>query len=216
MSMGANPSLMVGVMADTSQLGSGLSQAEAQVRTSANRIGAIIDQRMKQFGPQIIGGLTRGISGMFALQAADAAIRATSDAFRNSRDIPEAILESLQKTFSSVPVFGAIQDALIPLGERLGQSFADTVFNSMQQRFGMFQGIQRSTQGNEQLIAERRDELARLRQSLDLPRVESVNTAIGAFRFATSSTQTAEEQVEIMRRIESILDELGERVKVQN
>jgi hypothetical protein len=171
---------------------------------------------MKQFGPQIIGGLTRGISGMFALQAADAAIRATSDAFRNSRDIPEAILESLQKTFSSVPVFGAIQDALIPLGERLGQSFADTVFNSMQQRFGMFQGIQRSTQGNEQLIAERRDELARLRQSLDLPRVESVNTAIGAFRFATSSTQTAEEQVEIMRRIESILDELGERVKVQN
>lgn len=216
MSMGANPSLMVGVMADTSALGSGLAQAEAQVRSSAARMGTIIDQRMNQFGPQIIGGLTRGLSAMFALQAADAAIRATSDAFRNDRDIPDAILEAMQKTFSSIPIFGAIQDALIPVGERIGQSFAESFVDTMQREFGFFQGLQRSNRGNEELIANRRSLLAQAQLNLDLPRVESVNTAIGTFKFQTESAQTAEEQLETLRQIRQYMEELGLNVSTRN
>ena len=215
MSIAGNPSLIVDVVANNAQLGTGLRAAEAQVMASASRMGTAVDAQMGKFGTQLAGTLTRGLSAMVAVQATDAAIRATTDAFRNNRDIPEAILESLQKTFSSIPIFGALQDALIPLGERLGESMAQSLLGVLQRELGLFRGIMFSDRGNEQLIKERQDELARLRARIDPGTVQSVGTAIGQFRFAVAGGPQ-DEQVEILRRIRSIMEELGQSVRPGN
>jgi hypothetical protein len=216
MSMAGNPSLIVDVLANNAQLGTGLRSAEAQVTASAGRMGKLVDAQMGKFSTQIVGTLSRGLSAMVAVQAADAAIRATTEAFRNNRDIPDAILESMQRTFSSVPIFGAIQDALIPLGERLGTSIAQSAVGVMQREFGMFAGMTFSDRGNEPLIAERTAELERLRRQASMASVETVDTAIGRFRVATDTDKAQQEQVEILRRIESIMQELGMQVKGAN
>ena len=216
MSIGGNPSLIVDVLANNAQLGTGLRAAEAQVTASARRMGTAVDAQMGKFGTQLAGSLARGLSAMAAVQAADAAIRAATDAFRNNRDIPDAILESMQRTFSSIPIFGALQDALIPVGERLGTSMARSAIGVMQREFGMFAGISFSDRGNEPLIAERTAELERLRRQASMASVETVDTAIGRFRVATESDRTQQEQVEILRRIESIMEELGMQVKGVN
>ena len=166
------------------------------------------------------------------MQAADSAIRATVDAFRNNRDIPEAILQSMQQTFSSVPIFGAIQDALIPLGESIGTSVAQYMYEAAQEFFLGRASIVFSDRGNEELVASRREELARLRQEqaqFELSAVEQqiakvsrsgiaeVQTALGTFRTGMGAPEDAsrdilaeaQRQVQILERIKSILEEIG-------
>jgi hypothetical protein len=178
-------------------------------------MGSAVDAQMSKFGTQLAGGLARGLSAMVAIQAADAAIRATTDAFRNNRDIPDAILESLQKTFSSIPIFGALQDALIPLGEKLGESMARSAVDVMQREFGLFAGIMFGSRTREDDIRAEREELARLRAQIDPGNVQSIDTAIGQFRFAVAGGPQ-QEQLEILRRIRQLMESLGESVRPGN
>jgi len=212
---GGNPSLIIDTLVNNASLGVGLRNAEAQVTASAARMGTAVDREMGKFGNQLVGGLARGLSAMMAIQAADAAIRATTDAFRNNRDIPDAILEPLQKTFSSIPIFGALQDALIPLGEKLGESMARSAVEVMQREFGLLQGIMFGGRTREDDIRAEREELARLRAQVDPGTVQSVNTAIGQFRFAVSGGPQ-QEQLEILRRIRQLMESLGESVRPGN
>jgi len=211
---GANPSLTVDVMANNAMLGSGLAQAEAQVRQSAGRMGSVVDQQMGKFGSQFAGIMARGLGAGMALQMTDASIRAIADAIRNNKDIPEAVLTALQKSFSSVPVFGAIQDELIPLSDMIVNYLFKDTFRSINARAGRTIYAM-SDMTNEQLIRERRAELSDLRARVDMPRVESVSTALGQFRFGVGAERTAE-QIQILERIESILQELGEKVTTSN
>lgn len=212
---GGNPSLIIDTLVNSAGLGVGLRNAEAQVTASATRMGTAVDAQMGKFGTQLAGGLARGLSAMMAIQAADAAIRATTDAFRNNRDIPDAILESLQKTFSSLPIFGALQDALIPLGEKLGESMARSAVGVMQREFGLFQGIVFGGRTRDDDIRAEREELARLRTQIDPGSVQAVDTAIGRFRFAMAGGPQ-EEQLEILRRIRQLMESLGESVRPGN
>lgn len=212
---GGNPSLIIDTLVNSAGLGAGLRNAEAQVTASAARMGTAVDREMGKFGNQLVGGLARGLSAMVAIQAADAAIRAATDAFKNNRDIPDAILESLQKTFSSIPIFGALQDALIPLGEKLGESMARSAVEVMQREFGLLQGIMFGGRTREDDIRAEREELARLRAQVDPGTVQSVNTAIGQFRFAVSGGPQ-QEQLEILRRIRQLMESLGESVRPGN
>lgn len=212
---GGNPSLIIDTLVNSAGLGVGLRNAEAQVTASAARMGTAVDREMGKFGNQLVGGLARGMSAMVAIQATDAAIRAATDAFRNNRDIPDAILESLQKTFSSIPIFGALQDALIPLGEKLGESMARSAVEVMQREFGLLQGIMFGGRTREDDIRAEREELARLRAQVDPGTVQSVNTAIGQFRFAVSGGPQ-QEQLEILRRIRQLMESLGESVRPGN
>lgn len=215
MSIEGNPSLIVDVVANSATLGNGLRAAEAQVTASATRMGTAVDAQMSKFGTQLAGTLSRGLSAMVAVQAADAAIRAATDAFKNNRDIPDAILESLQKTFSSIPIFGALQDALIPLGEKLGESMARSAIDVMQREFGIFQGIMFGSRTREEDIRAEREELARLRAQVDPGSLQSINTAIGQFRFAVAGGPQ-QEQLEILRRIRQLMESLGESVRPGN
>lgn len=212
---GGNPSLIIDTLVNNAQLGVGLRTAETQVMASATRMGTAVDAQMSKFGTQLAGSLAKGLSAMVAVQAADAAIRATTEAFRNNRDIPEAILESLQKTFSSLPIFGALQDALIPVGERLGESMARSAIEVMQSEFGLLRGITFGSRTREDDIRAEREELARLRAQIDPGTVQSINTAIGQFRFAVSGGPQ-QEQLEILRRIRQLMESLGESVRPGN
>ena len=75
---GGNPSLIIDTLVNNAQLGIGLKSAETQVAASAARMGTAVDQHLSKFGPQLAQSLTRGLSAMMAVQAADAAIRATT------------------------------------------------------------------------------------------------------------------------------------------
>lgn len=115
MSMGGNPSLMVDVMANTAMLGTGLAQAEAQVRQSTDRIGREIDSRMGKFGQDITRKLTTAIGAGFAINALDQSIRAGIEALKSGSTLNEAgiaIGEGLEKSIRSLPVVGALGGAL--------------------------------------------------------------------------------------------------------
>jgi hypothetical protein len=115
MSMGGNPSLMVDVMANTAMLGTGLAQAEAQVRQSTDRIGREIDSRMGKFGQDITRKLTTAIGAGFAINALDQSIRAGIEALKSGSTLNEAgiaVGEGLEKSIRSLPVVGAIGGAL--------------------------------------------------------------------------------------------------------
>jgi hypothetical protein len=115
MSMGANPSLMVDVMANTAMLGTGLAQAEAQVRQSTDRIGREIDSRMGKFGADITRKLTAAIGAGFAINALDQSIRAGIEAVKAGGTLNEAgiaVGEGLEKSIRSLPVVGAIGGAI--------------------------------------------------------------------------------------------------------
>lgn len=229
---GGNPSLIIDTLVNNAALGTGLRQAEAQVSQSTANMTMLLDRQMGKFSQQLASTLARGVSALVAVQAADAAIRATSDAFRNNRDIPEAILQSMQQVFSSVPIFGAIQDALIPLGEQIGTSVAEYMYEAVQDIFLGRESIVFSDRGNEELIANRREELARLRQEqarFELSAVETqigkiaksgiaeVETSLGTFRTGMGAPQDAsrdilteaQRQVQVLERIESIMREIG-------
>ena len=140
--------------------------------------------------------------------------------------------QSMQQTFSSIPFFGAIQDALIPLGERIGTAVAQYMYEAVQEVFVGRESIVVGEGGNEELIAKRREELARLRQEqaqFEVSAVEQqiakvsrsgvaeIETAIGTFRTGMGAPEDAsrdilaeaQRQVQILERIKSILEEIG-------
>jgi hypothetical protein len=109
MSMGGNPTLMVDVMANTAMLGTGLAQAEAQVRQSSSRMGAAMD-----------GGLGAGMNSMlrrFAmpamyLQMGDRIARGIADGMGKNRDIIETIHRLSRDAVESIPIIGSFQKML--------------------------------------------------------------------------------------------------------
>lgn len=112
---GANPSLTVGIMTDSSMLGTGLAQAEAQIRQSTDRIGREVDSRMGKFGDQITRKLATAIGAGFAINALDQSIRAGIDAVKSGSTLNEAgiaVGEGLEKSIRSLPVVGAIGGAI--------------------------------------------------------------------------------------------------------
>jgi len=235
---GMDASLRVGVYADTAQLGGSLAQAEAQVRQSASNMGSVIDRQMANFGKQFSTMLARGIGAGIVINATDSLIRGVSEALKNQRDIPNAILESLQSSFRSVPIGGALMDALLTADA--GQAFHDWLWNDIVSNVdrelakrGMVRTIQYGTMGNEQLIAERRAELERLQGMSEADKLQKqiseqarssmveVDTALGRFKTAEGdpmqvSQDIMRHQSETLDRIHSILRELGESARTGN
>lgn len=235
---GGNAAMTLDFVVSTAQLGTGLAQAEAQVRQSASNIGSVIDRQMSNFGNQFASMLAKGIGAGIVLHAADSLIRGISDAFKNQRDIPNAILESLQSSFRSVPIGGAMMDALLTADA--GQAFHDWLWNDIVSNVdrelakrGMVRTIQYGTMGNEQLIAERRAELERLQGMSEADKLQKqiseqarssmveVDTALGRFKTAEGdpmqvSQDIMRHQSETLDRIHSILRELGESARAGN
>jgi hypothetical protein len=104
MSMGGNPTLMVDVMANTAMLGTGLAQAEAQVRQTSSRMGAAMD-----------GGLGAGMNSMlrrFAmpamfLQIGDRIARSIADGMGQNRDIFDTFAKLASNAVEGIPLAGA-------------------------------------------------------------------------------------------------------------
>jgi hypothetical protein len=109
MSMGGNPTLMVDVMANTAMLGTGLAQAEAQVRQSSSRMGAAMD-----------GGLGAGMNSMlkrFAmpamyLQIGDRIARSLAEGMGKNRDLFDTLTNLTRDAVEGIPIIGSFQKML--------------------------------------------------------------------------------------------------------
>jgi hypothetical protein len=109
MSMGANPSLMVDVMANTAMLGTSLAQAEAQVRQSSTKMGQSVD-----------GALGKGFTSMISrfampamyLQIGDKIARSIADGMGQNRDIFDTLTRLTRDAVDGIPLAGAFQRML--------------------------------------------------------------------------------------------------------
>jgi len=105
---GGNPSLTVSMLADSSGLGTGLAQAEAQVRQSANRMGRAVDGALGRGLNQMFNRFT---SAGFFLQIGDTVARGIADGIGKNRDIYEQIMNVATQAFESIPIAGALWTA---------------------------------------------------------------------------------------------------------
>jgi len=119
--MGANPSLMVDVMANTAMLGTGLAQAEAQVKQSANRMGTVADQMSGNFGKGLQSMLFRFAGPAFAVGVADRFARTFIKELENNRPFQTQLTNIFVDTIESLPLIGAVGTALKSGGTIPGQ-----------------------------------------------------------------------------------------------
>lgn len=124
MSMGANPSLMVDVMANTAMLGTGLAQAEAQVKQSANRMGSVVDQMSGNFGKGLQSMFLRFAGPAFAAQMADRFGRSFMEALSANRPFQTSLSNAFVNAIESIPLIGMIGSALKTGGTLKGQGIS--------------------------------------------------------------------------------------------
>lgn len=123
--------LVVDILTNTSQLGTGLAQAEAQITTSANRMG----KQMESAG----GGMAEGILRSFVpkltlalgVTAADRIVKSLKEGMQKRTLQGEWILESLQTGGSYIPVAGQVADMMRPYGEQAGRGFMESFFEAL-------------------------------------------------------------------------------------
>jgi len=127
---GANPSLTVGILADTSGLGTGLAQAEAQVSQSANRIGSSVDAISRKWSKGIEGMFLKFAGPMFALQAADTFARSFGDALSKNQSFFSAIENALYSIANTIPVVGAVyEQRRLRTRTKFGLSLDEIIFD---------------------------------------------------------------------------------------
>lgn len=123
--------LVVDILTNTSQLGTGLAQAEAQITTSANRMG----KQMETAG----GGMAEGILRSFVpkltlalgVTVADKLTGALKDAMAKSTLAGDWIEQALMTGGSYIPVVGHVADILRPYGEEAGLSWSEAFWEGV-------------------------------------------------------------------------------------
>ena len=118
---GGNPSLTVSMLADSSGLGTGLAQAEAQVRQSANRIGATADSMSARFSKGLEGMFMKFAGPAFAAQIADRFGRSFMSALEGNRPFQTALSNAFLNALESIPLIGMVGAALKSGGTVKGQ-----------------------------------------------------------------------------------------------
>lgn len=238
-----DPTLNVRVLADTSQLGGGLMQAESMVRRSTMNMGTRVDSAMGKMGTAITSRLAGAFNPyLIALNFADTSLRIISDAIKNDQSIPDALQEGLMKGIKNLPLVGAIVELAEPAAESFGETFArawietygdpgniiysdrtNAIFEEQAQRIR--QSLEAELATLQEVKAAESDPMSQVLSGLKSTAIEQGDTALGAFRFGIGGSAAdisrdlssrAEEQVTVLRRIEEIQKELRDSLKGSN
>jgi hypothetical protein len=117
---GADASINISVMTDTSALGTGLSQVEAQVAQSTAKVGKNVDDQMTRVANTIAGKMKAIVAGAFIVNIVDQSFKAAFEKLRAGGTFNEAGVamgEGIEQGLRSVPIagtFGAgIADAFL-------------------------------------------------------------------------------------------------------
>jgi len=112
---GADASINISVMTDTSRLGSGLSQVEAQVAQSTAKLGKTVDDQMTRVSDTIARKMRGLVAGAFIVNIADQSFKAAFDRLRAGGTFTEAGVamgEGLEQGLRQVPIVGTIGAAI--------------------------------------------------------------------------------------------------------
>lgn len=128
---GGAASVVVDILANSSQLGTSLQQAEKVVEQSAQKMGKAMDNAIA--APKAAAGRMAGGRAQAALQAVAPLVISIADDMKNNFeqrfDMGDSISKGLRAAVAAVPhpaaqMGVAIADAITPYGERAGRSFA--------------------------------------------------------------------------------------------
>lgn len=139
---GGAASVVVDILANSSQLGTSLQQAEKVVEQSAQKMGKAMDNAIA--APKAAAGRMAGGRAQAALQAVAPFITSMADDMKNnfeSRfDLGDSIGKGLRAATAAIPhpaaqIGVALADVLTPYGERAGRSFAMAFLDTTGQVF---------------------------------------------------------------------------------
>ena len=102
-------------MTDTSALGSGLSQVEAQVAQSTAKVGKTVDDQMTRVANTIANKMKGLVAGAFAVNVIDQGLKRAFDSLRAGGTFTEAGIalgEGLEQGLRQVPIVGTIGSAI--------------------------------------------------------------------------------------------------------
>ena len=115
---GADASINISVMTDTSALGTGLSQVEAQVAQSTSKVGKNVDDQMTRVANTIAGKMKAIVAGAFIVNIVDQSFKAAFDKLRAGGTFAEAGIamgEGIEQGLRSVPIAGTFGAGLADL-----------------------------------------------------------------------------------------------------
>ena len=237
-----DPTLNVRVLADTGGLGGGLAQAETMVRQTTGRIGRQVDGVMGTLGQQITNKLKAAFGLGMAVSVVDTALRNVAQAIRNDTSIGDALSAGIMDGIKRLPIVGAIVEAAEPAAESFGETFArawietygdagniidsdrtNAIFEEQAQRIRA--SLEAELESLQATQASQVDPLGRTIATMRSAEISEADTALGSFRFGIGGSAAdisrdlssrAEEQVEVLRRIEEIQKELRDSLKGSN
>ena len=234
----ANASLLINVAAETSSLGVTLTQAEQIVANSTSRMGRKVDDAVGKLGTSITKQLMGAFGAGFIISSVDTAIRNIAESIRNNNDIGQAVGDGLMAAIKGLPIVGALVDAFEPAMEALGAELVNATVETYQ----LADRITTSNVGMEELRAQERrmlegelailqgrraqesDPVTRALGGLTQTGIREADTALGTFRFGLGSAgdvsrnlyDTAQEQVDTLKRIEELQKEIRDKFGATN
>lgn len=128
---GGNPSLIIDTLVNTSQLGTGLRQAEAQVAQSTMRMTQQTDRFAQKWGSGIEAAFMRFAGPVFAIQIGDQLARGIADGIRKNQNLFQIMEELNFEIGKTLPILGPLFAAQQRAGtsDILGVSAGEMIFN---------------------------------------------------------------------------------------
>lgn len=121
---GGNPSLIIDTLVNTSQLGTGLRQAEAQVSQSAARMTTQVDRFAQKWGTGIQSALLRFAGPAFAIQIGDQFARGLAEGIQRNETLFRTFENIGYSIASGTPIVGPIFAAQQRAGEMKGMGMS--------------------------------------------------------------------------------------------